>query len=344
MKPKEIESRLGTAPGATLIALAELATRVKREERAKAFDDLSFDLPWLTGKATRAFWEGRSLPGSTGWGVRAMFGQYLGTPKNVHPFAGVGLAAHLGFLMDADLPTEERPIVIVRPERPDEATEVIAPNLREFLGLLAISMGWAISRKATDAEHFVLRKELFGDNPERMNRMEVISNLLCKDIPGVHRPTHPSKVANAHPPVTFTLSVPYADGSRQALVKRDVDRARSAEVSAERLFQLGEFERIVDLARIGMTHPASYARSLYLQARALTRLGREQVAWSAIDELSNAWLHDTPLLPPALHARHAVDKSELVELMHEARYPGAAQTAARVEATGPLPDLEGDFI
>ena len=97
MNEKQIERKLGIPPGSTLAALVALAEQVRPEAPWAAFKPLWLALPWLE-------------PGATVEQMR------YGTPRNVHPFAETGGDLHhLGFLMDRDLPTDERPIVYVNP-------------------------------------------------------------------------------------------------------------------------------------------------------------------------------------------------------------------------------------
>ncbi len=186
MNATDLEKQLGMPPGETLSALASLAEQIVPDAPWNAFEPLWLVLPWLA-------------PGGSAEAMRCS------TPVNVHPFAETGGDLHhLGFLMDGDRPTDERPVVFVDPKDSDEATEIVAPNLREFLGLIAIAFAEVVSRRATDAEWLAVRHEWYGDDPVRLAEMERLSNLLCT-IPGVVRPASPSKVANACVNQEFTL-------------------------------------------------------------------------------------------------------------------------------------------
>ncbi len=196
MDEKDIEQRLGILPGETMKALVALAERISPKSPGWAFDSLWFAMPWLE-------------QGQSG-------GQ--GTPHNVHPFASTGgNLNHFGFLMDNDLPTDERPIVRVVPKGGDEETEIIAPNLREFLGLIAIAFGEVGSRSASDEEWFGFRDAWYGeqeaDDPERLAEMAHLSDALCT-IPGVKRPQSPSKVARSCANQRFTINFDEAPGER----------------------------------------------------------------------------------------------------------------------------------
>jgi hypothetical protein len=222
--------------------------------------------------------------------------------------------------------------------------QIVAPNLRELLGLLTLSPAFAISREATDEEWFLSRKEWFGDDPKLIAEMEAISNALCDNVPGVRRPSRPSQVTAACPVTRFTLTVPYSDPSRAKLVISDMERARAAAVRAARLFSLGEFNRVVALAKVGMSHSSSRARSLYLLGSALNRMGRPEEAWAAIDELAKAWLDDASVVPPAVHARRAVDTKELLELLRDSNHPACASLSERVQKSSEIQEADGDFL
>jgi hypothetical protein len=348
MQTQEIERILGLTPGPTLLALAELAKKLRRKSPSAAFEVLSFVLPWLKTESERTadrLLTEEVLKGLPDWHRRSLLGVYLGTPYNVLPFAHTGgNTDHFGFLIEREKPVEDLAIVRVLPSEPDEATQIVAPNLRDFLGLLAISSGFAISREATDEEWFLFRKEWFGDDPKRIAEMEAVSNALCDNVPGVRRPSRPSQVATAFPATRFMLTVPYSDPSRAKLVVSDMERARVAAVRAARLLSKGEFSRVVALAEVGMRHLASHARCLYLRGRALTRLGRSEEAWTAVDELANAWLDDVPVVPPAVHARRAVAREELIELLRESNHPASASLSERVRSAGEIHEAGGDFL
>lgn len=127
------------------------------------------------------------------------------TPLNVHPFAVTGgNLRHFGFSMADDLPTDERPIVAVYPK--DDSVHVVAPNLRAFLGLIAVAHGEAVERSATDETWLGARADTYGDDPERLAEMLRLSDALCT-IPGVSRPARPASVATAAPDQQFELAV-----------------------------------------------------------------------------------------------------------------------------------------
>ncbi len=186
MDARELEKKLGIAPGATLTALVDLAERASPAAPWDAFEPLWLGLPWLKAGTSAA-------------------SMRCSTPKNVHPFAETGGDLnHFGFLLDGEMPTDERPIVYVVPKDDDEATEIVAPNLRAFLGLVAVAFGEVVSRAATDAEWATFRRDWYGDDPALLAEMDRLSALLCS-IPGVVRPISPSRVANACPNQAFEL-------------------------------------------------------------------------------------------------------------------------------------------
>lgn len=55
-----------------------------------------------------------------------------------------------------------------------------------------------------NAEWHAYREEWDGDDPDRLEEMNRLSDLLCT-IEGVARPASPSAVANAHPNQRFEL-------------------------------------------------------------------------------------------------------------------------------------------
>src|SRR4051794_35143466 len=100
MNDKEMQKRLGIAPGPTMTALVALAERISPAAPWEAFEPLWLHLYWLK-------------PGQAASDER----QTAGTPRNVHPFAETGGDLnHFGFLMDDERATEDRPIVCVVPK------------------------------------------------------------------------------------------------------------------------------------------------------------------------------------------------------------------------------------
>lgn len=216
MNAQQLEKRLGMALGATLTALVDLAEQVSPSAPWDAFAPLWLRLPWLDEK-TRAS-EMRCA-----------------TPRNVHPFAETGGDLnHFGFLLDGDVPTDERPIVYVAPKDDVEATEIVAPNLRAFLGLIAVAFGEVVSRSATNAEWAAFRREWYGDDPTRLSEMDRLSTLLCS-IPGVARPTSPWTVANAYPNQAFELPEDDASPDPQ---RHELDR--SVRAAQDRVLALAD--------------------------------------------------------------------------------------------------------
>lgn len=351
MTRDEIERRLGLNPGGTLIELAKLAEAVRPDSPSTAFDSLWFELPWLATSApepTRLFGSLKQLFGrrSSEEVFAPKWFSSMGTPVNVHPFAMTGgNSNHFGLLMDGDALIEDRPVVMVIPRAADADTQVVAPNLREFLGLLAIAFGEVISRSATDEEWFKFRDDWYGDDdPERIAEMRQHSDLLCERIPGVRRPTHPSRVANAHPALEFKLTPPFAAVSLPEVVRSEAGRARFASIDAHRALVEKDYDRAIELCQLGMQHPASFARSKYLLALALTRRGEVDRARSTIGEIVAAWLDDEPVAPPGIHTRRILTPPELSALLHESAYTDAERLSSRIAATGDVRDFDGDII
>jgi len=145
-----------------------------------------------------------------------------------------GESNHFGFLLDGDRTTDERPIVLVVPRGDLESTEVVAPNLRAFLGLVAVADRECVSRGATDAEWAAFRRESYGDDAARLAEMDRLSTLLCT-IPGVVRPTSPSSVALAHTTYTFERDEDAASTNRE---RHELDR--SVRVARDRVLALAD--------------------------------------------------------------------------------------------------------
>ena len=180
----ELEKRLGISPGTTLFELSKRAFQISPDNPSIAFDPLWFQLPLLDPD----------------------YGSYedcfagIGTAKNVHAFAFTGGdLCHFGFLMDENRHTDERPIVFVDP---GDAAQIVAPDLRSFLGLLSIAFGEVISRQHNNDRWFSFRQEWYGDDPERLLKMATLSRELIA-IPGVSSPEDPKGIANAIPSRDF---------------------------------------------------------------------------------------------------------------------------------------------
>lgn len=331
MNEKEIQKKLGIPPGSTLTALIALAEKVSPKAPWDAFELLWLSLPWLK-------------PAATADEMR------YGTPKSVHPFAETGGDLHhFGFLMDRDLPTDERPIVYVDPKDDDDTTQIVAPTLRDFLGLVAVSFAEVVSRGATDAEWLGFRKQWYGDDPARLKEMERLSNLLCS-IPGVVRPASPSKVANAYPDQPFRLVYEDEDEdegpqeTRAADFKKNLGDVQQATAFAQRALEERRFDEAMHHARCGMQHPAHRPRCLYVLATTYQRSGQKAAAKSTADELLNAWLDPSPISPPGVHPRKAINRDELVSLLEQVEGSHAAPLIKRVREAPGLDEPSGDFL
>jgi hypothetical protein len=176
----ELERKLSIPPGRTLTALVALAKEIDPETPETAFAPLWFEMHWL-----KPTWD-------------SIEGLCCRTPENVLPFAETGGDLnHFGFLMDdPKLATDERPIVMVVPKDDDEATQVVASNLRDFLSLLTVGFGDIVSRQLEDKEWFAVREEWYGDDPDRLAEMKRLSDHLAT-IDGVQKPGKPRELANA---------------------------------------------------------------------------------------------------------------------------------------------------
>jgi hypothetical protein len=126
------------------------------------------------------------------------------SPANVLPFAWTGGDGnHFGFLWDVSLvPADQRPIVKVYGCDDDDAIEVVASNLADFLSLVAVAFAEVVSREATDAEWFRFRDEWYGDDPAMLTKMHDKPGWLFT-LPGVRRLDSPRAVANAAPNQRF---------------------------------------------------------------------------------------------------------------------------------------------
>nr|HEX4314921.1 hypothetical protein [Kofleriaceae bacterium] len=267
MTTTDLEARLGMPLGRTLTAVVELAKTLRPRAPWDSFAPLWFRMPWLRRGHTAA-----ALRHST--------------PANVHPFAeSGGDLVHFGFLRDDDrAPTDNLPIVVVRPKEDDEHTEIVAPDLRAFLGLLAIADGDTIARDLSDAEWAAARTAMCGDDRARRAEMDRLGDLLC-GLPGVARPKRPSRVARACPAQRFQLD----DGPRsdpQAV-------ARHAAVAAARDIVLSLADGMADgrmldrdeLADAKATATRALVDSLASADNAAETVGRWHAApllWSAL--------------------------------------------------------------
>jgi len=331
MNEKQIERKLGIPPGSTLAALVALAEQVRPEAPWAAFKPLWLALPWLE-------------PGATVEQMR------YGTPRNVHPFAETGGDLHhLGFLMDRDLPTDERPIVYVNPKDEDDATQIVASNLRDFLGLVAISFAEVVSRGATDADWWGFRDQWYADEPARLQEMEYLSDRL-RSIPGVVRPASPSRVANAYPDQPFRLNFEDSDqdersqGPREADLKNNLKDAEQASVFAQRALEERRFDESIHHARCGMQHPAYRARCLYILATTYQRSGRKADAQSAAEALLGAWLDPAAILPPGVHPRKVIERDDLISLVEQLEGRRAAPLIERIRKAPEIDEPSGDFL
>lgn len=333
MNEKDIQKKLGIPPGATLTALVALAEKVSPAAPDEAFDLLWLSLPWLR-------------PAGSVDDVRH------GTPKNVHPFAETGGDLHhFGFLMDGDVPTDDRPIVYVDPKDDDDATQIVAASLRDFLGLVAVAFAEVVSRSATDADWLGFREEWYGDDPARLKEMARLSDLLCT-IPGVERPVSPSKVANAYPDQVFKLVFDdenEEDDDGPELVrtpdfKNVLADAERASVFAQKALTDGRLPEAEHHARCGMQHPATRARCLYVLAKAQHRAGQKGSAKDTAEELLKAWLDPSPIALPGVHAQKAIDRTELIALLELVEGSHAAPLIKQVKEAPELVEPSGDFM
>ena len=257
---------------------------------------------------------------------------------------------HFGFLMDAELPTDDRPIVYVDPKDDDDATEIVAPNLRDFLGLVAISFAEVVSRSATDAQWFGFREEWYGDEPARLEEMRRLSDALCS-IPGVDRPALPSKVANAHPDLAFRLFLEDEDEDQEAWPRTtlaidfdNLTEARQACLFAQRALEERRFDEAIHHARCGLQHPAHRPRCLYVLATTYQRSRQKAAAKSTAEELLHLWLDPSPVAPPGVHPRVAIGPEELIALLEQVEGSQAGSMIDRVREAPELDEPSGDFL
>lgn len=183
---KEMKDRLTITPGSTLIELAKRSCETAPALPSHAFDKLWFNLPWLN---------------STYEGYNACFSG-IGTPKNVKAFAFTGGdLVHFGFLTAPGLENEEAPIVCIDP---GDRAQIVAPNLRAFLGLLSIAFGEVMGRH-TNENWFSFRQKSYGNEPDHLLEMERLSQIILT-IPGVTRPDDPESILNMLDDIPFELS------------------------------------------------------------------------------------------------------------------------------------------
>lgn len=190
---RTLAQQLGMPLGKTLEALARSASEVAPDAPSEAFAALWLILPWLE-KGERA----ASIPPSD-----------LRVKPYVHPFAKTGGdLGWFGFLVDEDdlesAKADDLPVVFVRPSEEEEHTEVVAPDLASFLGLVATAYADIASRDLTDAEWKKARQQDYADDPERLAEMDRLADVLCT-IPSVARPESPARVAKAAKNRRFVL-------------------------------------------------------------------------------------------------------------------------------------------
>ncbi len=331
MEQSELQEKLGIEPGSTLTALVALAEELCPEAPWDAFEPLWFVLPWLKPGVTLA---------QVGYA----------TPKNVLPFAETGGDLnHFGFLMDRELPTEERPIVFVAPRMDDASTVVVAPNLRGLLSLLSISFGEVVDRHARDAEWLSFRQQSYGDDPRRLEQMQKLSERLWS-IPGVERPTNPSRIANAHPALAFRL-----DHSDDDEPEPDPQAAEAAyrsgmgylNLEAGYAFTAMEEERFGDAIRHALEavgHPAFRARCLFVLATCYQHVRDKRAAEEALEKLLRAWLDPAWVEIPGVHARRVVEQDDLIALVKKVKGWSARSAIRKIREAPDLEEPSGDFF
>jgi len=183
---KEMADRLGFTPGPTLVELAKRAYETAPALPSHVFDKLWFILPWLDSKYD---------------GYDACFSG-IGTPKNVKAFAFTGGdLVHFGFLAEPGIVNEESPVVCIDP---GDRAQIVAPNLRAFLGLLSIAFGDVMGRHTND-HWFAFRQKSYGNEPDHLQEMERLSQIILT-IPGVTRPGDPEGIVNMTADISFELS------------------------------------------------------------------------------------------------------------------------------------------
>jgi hypothetical protein len=147
----------GAPLGETFTALIQLAAEIRPDDPPNAFDPLWFrllDPEHLDIEEQNRF-----------------------APPNVGLFAWTGGDGNcFGFLLDDPSPAvDERRIVKLYPMDDASSYEVVAPNLPELLGLLAVAFGEVVTRKATDEEWRQFRVEWYGSEPDLLSEMDALS-------------------------------------------------------------------------------------------------------------------------------------------------------------------------
>jgi hypothetical protein len=178
-----LEKRLGLPLGPTLTELVRLCFRTAPADPAGAFWRLHLYLDWIH-------------PGSTETADAALRIPRM-TPAEVMPFgASATDLQHYGFLMrDPALPTEQRPIVYVSKGAP---AEVIAADLRSFLGLVAYAGAADMRRHFSDPDWAARRTAMLDPHRGGGASAQKLSELLLS-VPGVSLPSSPSAVVQASP-------------------------------------------------------------------------------------------------------------------------------------------------
>lgn len=334
LSAQEIQKVLGIEPGTVLPELVRLAFKSNPAAPALAFEDLWFILPWLGGKTSIEE-------------LRAM-----GTPTDVLPFATTGGDfGQYGFLMDGDIPTDKRPIVFVMPND-ESVTDIIAPDIRAFLGLIASGPVDRILRAWSDDDWVTQAKEFGGQGLLGSRRR--LAGILCS-IPGVSRPSSPSSLTRAVPSrpfKTFPGVEVEMPPELAEMLQRAKEKAEKPEPSwlAHRLsIDLSEalrekrFREAAERAEGALDNKHGRARLLAVAARARWSLGQREEGRKHLQTLLMEWLDNQPLAPPFPHPRSSIEPTELLDLIRLLELSNDRDVVQKVTAAGPAPE-HADFF
>lgn len=311
MTPRQIQKRLGLAPGETLVKLVAACEAVDPIAPHRAFDALSLTMPWLGSGKT----DGEVTPP-------------LGS-ATVHPFASAGDGVGFGLLVEHRRNPDGRPIVRMSPAR----ATIVAPNLHAFLGLVAVAgSARAVERDRSDAEWHALGRAVCERRAWLVDRLRAVV--------GVELPSCPSEITNAIPEPE--------DGAPLQKIPGPITTAEdpNAAVAIGRwALHAGRLEHAAGHARnamAGKAHDAALAASILVLA--LVRLGRSSEAVAPLSALVEEWLDPQWRTPPRVHPRRLVAREEMLRMLAAVPVRDAASLVARVKSAPLRVEDPADFF
>ncbi len=341
MKPAEIERILGLPVGSTMQALVALAKKLQRRDPSAAFLPFGLIMSWLKTPSQKKLDASRPGGFENSPSLRRLDRcEYLATPEGVLPFAGYD--DHLGFLATAGSTTDDCPIVRVQPALPDRYTEVVAPTLLDWLGVVAACRTTEFGREDDDLE-LLHTPETTRLHPTALAEATELANALRDGIPGLRIPRRPSEVIRAAESPSFTLSVPPTDASRRQVSPSAADLAESGLRRARHALEAGAYVRAVAHLSLAVAHPPNRPRALALRVRARLQQRDHDAATEDFETLAREWLDDSPS-PDGPHPRAVVPQREMLELLDGMNLGGEEFLREKIQAATEPPEVGGDFL